>query len=239
MFRMSLLVHDDKRHSLQIDNQVIREFHLASQLRVSDEGLELNSTAPAEFVSTTGDKATVNTPLLKSVLVVLFEAWPRRLPFREVLNQASARLGLEVPTDPAALAQLVDVIGGPLLLMHTGLPFGSLELALGPLDVAAQAGDKPRAAALARLQAVGGIVTNARHRLVQLDEFGRQLLVLLDGARDRRQILDALHERVRQQQLVIRENDVLVTNADRVRQILEQQLSAALKYLSYNSLLVE
>lgn len=248
MFRMSLLIHDDKRHNLNIDNQKIREFHLASLLRPKGAGsardsralnsAELNSTAPVEFVSPLGGSASVAMPLLKAALLVLAEAWPHRLAFSELLVQALARLGLEVPANPAALAQLTAEVGGPLLLLHTSLEFGAVELALGPLDVAAKAGQKPRAPASARRQAATGVVTNVRHRLIQLDDFRRQLLPLLDGSRDREQILEALLEKVRQQQLLIHEDAVLVTNADRIREILEQQLGTALQYLSHNSLLV-
>jgi methyltransferase-like protein len=239
MFRMSLLVHDDKRHNLNIDNQVLRHFHLASQLRPTKSAVEVTSSEPAEFVSRSGDKATVAIPLVKAALAVLAEAWPRRLPFGVVLEQAVARAGLEAPTDAAGLAHLTDVLGGPLLLLHTGLPFGTLELALGPLNVAAQAGDKPRASPLARLQASTGPVTNARHLSIQLDEFGRQFLMLLDGARDQRQILDALCEKVSRQEFLIHENGVQVTNADQFRRILEGQLTIVLKILVDNSLLVE
>jgi methyltransferase-like protein/2-polyprenyl-3-methyl-5-hydroxy-6-metoxy-1,4-benzoquinol methylase len=239
MFRMSLLVHADRRHSLQIDNQIIREFHLASQLRPKENGINLNSTEPAEFVSNLGGNATASMPLVKAALIVLAEAWPRRLPFSELLERASARLGLELPTGAADLSHLTDAVGGFMLLLHTALPFGALELALGPLPVVAQAGEKPLAPASARRQAATGVATNCRHRLVQLDHFGREVLLLLDGTRDRDQLFDALHEKVRQQVLVIREQDgVQVTSADRIREILEQHLSAALQYLSYNSLLV-
>jgi methyltransferase-like protein/SAM-dependent methyltransferase len=238
MFRMSLLVHDDQRHNLNIDNQVIHEFHLASQLRPADNARDLNSNEPAEFVSDTGDKATVSIPLVKAALSVLAEVWPRRLPFRELLELAAARLGSKLPNDAAGLTRLIDIVGGPLLLLHTGLPFGTLEVALGPLDVAAQAGEKPLAPALARLQSASGPVTNVRHRLIQLDDFGRQFLQLLDGTRDRRQILDALHEKVARQEFLIHDNGVLVTDAARIRQILEQQLTVVLRTLAKNSLLV-
>jgi len=239
MFRMSLLVHADKRHSLQIDNSIIRDFHLASQLRPRDSITDLGSTQPVEFVSDTGGNATVPMPLVKAALLVLAEAWPRRLPFSDLLQKASVRLGAQVPTDAAELARLTDAFGAALLLLYTGLPFGALELALGPLNVAAQAGEKPRAPAAARLQAATGVVTNCRHRMVQLDAFQREVLMLLDGTRDRQQIFDALHEQVHQQKLLIREKDgSLVTNADRVREILDQHLSATLQLLAQNSLLV-
>lgn len=238
MFRMSLLIHEDKRHNLQIDNRKIADFYLGSVLRPKASGLALNSTEPEEFTSPFGGNASVGMPLVKAALMVLAEAWPRRLSFSDLLKQASVRLGLEVPTDPSALARLIDQVGGPLLMLHTGLPFGSIELALGPVNVVATPGAKPLSPASTRRQAPTGIVTNLRHRLIQLDDFGKQLLPLLDGTRDRNLILDALHEKVRQQELVIRENGNLVTNADRVRQILEQQLSAALLNLTHNSLLV-
>src|SRR5436190_3192012 len=98
MFRMSLLIHDDKRHNLNIDNQKIREFHLASLLRPKGTGpvlnstvldsMDLNSTVPQEFVSPLGGSTSAGLPLVKAALLVLAKAWPRRLPFIEMLEQA-------------------------------------------------------------------------------------------------------------------------------------------------------
>lgn len=239
MFRMSLLTHDDKCPNLQIDNQKIREFHLSSLLRPKGNGPPLHSSGTEEFVSPGGGQAGVQDPLVKAALHVLAEARPERLPFAELLERASARLGLQVPTDPAGLARLADRLGGPLLLLHTSLPIGALELALGPVRATNQPGEKPRAFATARYQAASGVVvTNVRHGLVQLDELSRQLLPLLDGTRVRSQIIEALHEKVRTQELVVRENGNLLTDGDRIRGILENQLAASLVFLSQNSLLV-
>ncbi|MBS0260985.1 MAG: methyltransferase regulatory domain-containing protein [Planctomycetes bacterium] len=238
MFRMSLLIHDDKQHNLNIDNQILKDFYVASALRPSAPVGNLNTTDPMEFVTATGDKAGVALPLAKAVLVILAEAWPCRLPFMELLQQAAARLGTPLPNDPAGMKQVIDAVGGPLLLLHTGLPFGVVELALGPLNVAQKSGEKPKASPLARLQAAAGPMCNMRHQYVQLDDFGRQFLLLLDGTQTREQILETLVEKVRRQELVIRENDVVVSDLNRVRAMLQAQLENVLQILANSSLLV-
>jgi methyltransferase-like protein/SAM-dependent methyltransferase len=239
MFRMSLLIHDDKQHNLNIDNQVLRDFYLASAMRPTGPVTDLNSTQPMEFATGSGDKATVSLPLVKAMLVILAEVWPRRLQFLELLKLSAERVGMTLPQDLAGLKQVIETVGGPLLLLHTGLPFGVIELALGPLRVTQKDVETPRATGLARMQAAAGPTSNLRHQHVQLDEFGRQFLMLLDGTRNREQILDLLLEKIRKQELVMRENDVVVTDLDRARSMLAAQIDNVLQVLANNSLLVE
>jgi methyltransferase-like protein len=50
------------------------------------------------------------------------------------------------------------------------------------------------------------LVTNLKHRHIQIDEPIRQILLLLDGTRDHTVLLDALYELVNNEILVIRDN---------------------------------
>jgi methyltransferase-like protein/SAM-dependent methyltransferase len=238
MFRMSLLVHDDKRHNLAINNQVIRDLYLASHMRPRTNPLDLRAESSAEFVSDGGDVATVSMPLVKAALLVLSEKWPCRVSFRELLELACAKVGIKVPSEKAGRDQLTELLGGPLLLLHTGLPFGTLEIVTAPLKVAAQAGDKPLVAEYTRRQVGAGMVTNLRHQMVPLDGFGVFFLPLLDGTRTRPQVLAGLADIVREQKHEIRDNGVLVTDPTRIREILAQQLDNSLHFFARQSLLL-
>jgi hypothetical protein len=63
-----------------------------------------------------------------------------------------------------------------------------------PPSFALEAGERPTASPLARLQARSGpVVTNLRHTSVRLeDDLGRHLITLLDGTRDRATLLTEL-----------------------------------------------
>jgi SAM-dependent methyltransferase len=98
---------------------------------------------------------------VKAALVRLGEAWPAALP---------------VGDDPAVAETLRRAYAANLVHLHVWAP---------PLVTAA--GERPRASALARLQAAAGTrVTTLLHTSVEVgDELGRRLIRLLDGTRDR------------------------------------------------------
>jgi methyltransferase-like protein len=103
---------------------------------------------------------------------------------------------------------------------------------------ALEAGDRPRAVPVARLQAEKGLrVTNARHEMLNVDEFMRQLLRHLDGTRDRAALLDVLAELAAQGRLTIREEGKLVTKPEAVREIVGLALDQNLPKLARAALL--
>ena len=73
-----------------------------------------------------------------------------------------------------------------------GFAVGLIELHAGPSPFAARAGERPVASPLARWQArAGRPITSLRHAVLQLGELPRQLLLALDGSRDREALLTA------------------------------------------------
>ena len=92
-----------------------------------------------------------------------------------------------------ALLATDDVDGLCRELWH-GVRHGYVALRAAPSRAAAAAGERPEASALARWQAARGPeLTSLRHDAVRLDDpFGRHLVGLCDGARDRPALLDGL-----------------------------------------------
>ena len=93
---------------------------------------------------------------------------------------AAAGSGHPGGDDPAAFAEA-------LLRLHAGQ---LLRLQTHAVAFATSPGERPRASSLARAQArAGALVTSLRHDNLSLQETERSLLVLLDGTRDRGELL--------------------------------------------------
>ena len=119
-----------------------------------------------------------------------------------------------------------------------------LELATLPPSFVLDISDKPVASPLARTQAQAGhTVTNMRHEAGELNDFGRSVVVLLDGSLDRAAIVGKLIPSV--------ENGLIkltrinpgagIERAGRessLRQVVEDSLDHCLKKLSQFALLV-
>jgi len=112
----------------------------------------------------------------------------------------------------------VQALGSAIL---TGFTVRLLELKTHEPQFVTEVSDKPRASDLSRAQAKrGGRVTNQRHEMVNLDEFSRRTLQLLDGTRDRNALLEAMSRLVADGTLTVEQDSQKVAGGDPLKQIL-------------------
>jgi methyltransferase-like protein len=179
---------------------------------------------------------TTSTPLYKSALLCLAEAWPGALPFSQLAALAHARLGLAASGNPAdaggtthALASsILQGFAHGLVRLHTHLPAFVLE-----------AGTHPAASPLAREQAVAGTsATNLCHEEVPLSDVERLVLRNLNGSRDRTALLEILVELQTKGPLQVEQKGQAVTDPRVARQILGEMLAQSLARLARCAFLV-
>ena len=135
---------------------------------------------PVEFVGQHNMAVTVAQPFVKAAIATLCEAWPARLRYDEILEQAQAKLPQPDATATVMLSELLMKMYGA----------GLMEIDTHPWSYPPSASDKPCVSKLARFQCKEGIrVTSLRHQSVDLDDAAaRRLVVLLDGTRDRNEL---------------------------------------------------
>lgn len=165
-FRQTLLCHRELRLNRRIDSAQMRGFHVRAWRILLDP-----------------QKTPTDHPVAQAATAVLKEAMPAALPFDALHDAIRARAG-SVGEDSALLADVV------LAFYACGL----YQLYADPAQFAHEAGDRPKASAIARRQAATGeYVTTLSHEWVHVeDELARRLLGLLDGTRDRAAILAEL-----------------------------------------------
>jgi SAM-dependent methyltransferase len=171
-FRQTLLCHQELALGHEPSAERIPGLCVAGSARPVQDVTDPGSDEEAEFKTADGASMTTNLPLAKAAILCLAERWPLAVPFREL------------PGASAALAELL------LKIYASGL----VELHAAPSRFTLEASQRPRAFALARLQAEGdSLVTTLRHTSVELDDdLGRRLVTLLDGTRDRAALLKEL-----------------------------------------------
>jgi methyltransferase-like protein/SAM-dependent methyltransferase len=237
-FRRSLLCHRGLALRPAPSAEAVAGFLARSMARPESPLPDIHTKAEETFKAP-NDRTTLatNRPLVKAALAYLFEVWPRVVPVGALWEEASSRLarpprgGLAVVDgDPQALAEiLLQLYQGVMVELHTYVPPFRLE-----------AGERPVASPVARLQAAEGVpVANLRHLLAELDDLDHIVLPYLDGSRDRAALLELLTEAVLKGDLNMEQDGKPLRDRDTVRQLLTNSLEPCLQRLATGALLVE
>jgi len=181
-FRRSLLVHEGVAVTREVPPSRVMALRITSSARPQRENPDIASGAPEAF-RTLGDRAfQTSSRIGKAAMLVLGRHWPLALAFDDLYGRARtllASLGAPVGDERGELAAEV--------LRHFGA--GVIELHSAPSPFVIDPGDRPEVSALVRLQLQRGLeVTDLRHGRCTSGEEARRLLLLLDGARSRREV---------------------------------------------------
>ena len=204
-FRQTLLCRADAPMQDVADAAMARSLFAVGHLRTDDAedgALDLGAGVAARFHSGDGAMLTTDHPVIKAALAMVGNAFPAALPFEAALAGArdATRSQASLEDDANVLADTwVAAFGLGLLTLHCDPPM-----------FARQAGPKPKANALARMQVEAGsdLVTSLRPSMIRIDSpLALELVRLLDGQRDRERLLHDLAERMAALPMEIEDTD--------------------------------
>jgi SAM-dependent methyltransferase len=185
-FRQTLLCQEGVPLGRKIEPGLVRRFLIASPARRQAD----RADAVEQFTGPRGARVEVEEPLAKAAMLELLAAWPRALPWGELVRSARSRTGRRPADDfDARLAEFVLAAYGADLV----------ELHLWQAAWAVAPGDRPVLSPLARGQLRCGreMVAGLRHTGSRMDApVVREMLLLLDGTRDAQAVADELGRRI-------------------------------------------
>lgn len=227
-FRQTLLVHADVALKRNIEPAVLRELQIASFAQPVSPPVDERSSARAEFRLASGVTMASSAPITKAAFMIMGQRWPLTASFDDLCAAARARLGVPPTAAPdAAQAEQDARILATELLQCAGAQV--VELHARPLPISIDVAPRPVAYPVARLEArTGPQVSNLRHETITLDEFHRQLLLRLDGTRDRASLVDELAGLVATNELAIEQEGVEVRDPASVRSVMGNAIDQAL-----------
>jgi SAM-dependent methyltransferase/methyltransferase-like protein len=194
MFRESLLVHAERAPMISYspDRSRFADLHFAAWVPPVDEQTRLDNSRQ-EYRESDGATLFTNDPGIKAALDELSAAWPWTLSRRELVDAVSARLASAGLTPSANVEDHVDNLMATLILQ------GQARFRLDP--VWPQSSAEPlRIDEMSRRMADftsgqdDACTFNPWHETEMLTVADRHLLPLLDGARDRDALVQALFE---------------------------------------------
>jgi hypothetical protein len=175
----------------------------------------------------------IENPLAKATLACLHEMRPQAVSFDEL--RAAVRVRLRQATEPVSDHELDSGIA--IALRHCVWP-RLVELCVHPVTFNTVVGERPVASPVARYQAkTSDRVTNPQHESVALAPLERQVLLLLDGQRDRAALLDLLAASAETEPTSIVRDGRPVRDRSAIRSILAEQLDTALTVLATRGLI--
>ncbi len=184
-FRQTLLCRSNLPLESELRGESLQGLRVSAIAQPENDKADALSEAEQRYRGRAGSTFATSKPAIKVALQRLMREWPRALTFAELMDACSDGIRSPEAQDESLLIDFV------LKNYATGF----VDLHAGQAAFARWPGPRPRASALARMQAKqSSSVTNLLGRLVSLDNaLSKTLLELLDGTRDR----DALLREIR------------------------------------------
>jgi len=242
-FRRTLLCHREVRLDRHLRPERLTNMYLAAEVVCEEPATESAASQPMEFRRRGGMSGTTDHVLTQAALRHVGASWPQCVSFPALVAAAAAERTSHGPGGPSAAASAQDLshLAVNLLQLYAA---GMLELHVAPPPIATCVTARPVASPWARFQIEQGrTVTNLRHQRVQMDPLARRLVWLMDGTRDRPQLLDELAEWVVREGVSLPGSEAQpvspqpITRAA-IREILSQTLEDALQTAANSSLLI-
>lgn len=227
-FRSTLLCHKDIVLTRNIDASVIQDLHISAMpMRIVENPSDQENKS--SYLTAAGIVVNIGEGLTKKAYEILSKRWPSAIRFDELFSLATE--GLESSDDKTR-----NLMSSDLLKLYTAK---AVDLHKQPAQFVMDVSDKPRVSELARLQAQDSYsITNMRHEVARINEPTRRLLLLLDGKSNQQQLLDKMLEMVQKGELILKEDEVEITDEDKQRQYIQQFLQKILQELGKRALLV-
>ncbi len=183
-FRRALIARDDAPCAQPPRADALRELAFCADLQ-SDDEIDLAADGEQVFVNPAGNTFPIALPAMKAAAMVLSAAYPAALAYGDLLD-AVRQLLADYGNTGEVDAMAFDAALFQQVIAHGVLPTLWSGISAGEPD------ERPRAHALARLQAgtPGWVVSGARHVAMDLDAAGRTLLAALDGSRTLDELAD-------------------------------------------------
>lgn len=180
MFRRTLLVHDQVPLVRQISPEIVPSYRIASRMQPVSTNPSLTKDGVEEqFKHPNGGLLRTAMPLAKAGLTYLSEAWPRSIPYDDLLAAAMTKLNPRDNETVSLPSEEATAFSSVLLRAYLA---DLVEFHLIESVCAAIPEEHPRVSSLARFEASRGkSITNLHNERVTVSPFDQSLLTLMDG----------------------------------------------------------
>ena len=192
-FRRTLLCHSGVTLDRSLQSERLYGLRFAGDIRPSAAIPDLRSESPETFQGPAGAELETSQPLVKAAFTLLGMMWPQSIAFSELITAAHNHLTIHQLDNYAPTENAKQKVAQALLQAHLA---GCVEIHAHKAACVTTVSERPVASALARLQLRTTLsVSTLRHEVLRVDDaLTRQVVLLLDGTRDRVALLKEVGE---------------------------------------------
>jgi methyltransferase-like protein len=232
--RQTLLCHRGLPLRRALGPAVLLGFLAASAATPGAEPRDLSDGEKRTFRTRGVASIETDAPLTVAAFALMHEHWPRAIDIDELYRLSLERAAPRVPLTEAEAHR--SVLMQDLFQCYLA---NLIELHTWQAACVNHVSERPKASRLAAYQAGNGEhPVNQRHETVNLDPVGSELLLALDGSRDRLQLLEYLVQRAKAGALPILDNGAPIVGDDRLHEVLSPAIDETLTKLARAALLV-
>lgn len=193
-FRQTLLCHAEVELKRNVESRKLSEFYIASAFKPVNKDADLSNNERESFRFPSGTTAQIEHALTKIALAYLGSIWTRSIQFDELINLARKKLE-EKKVVIEDWKKEYDTACAILLELYTT---GMVELHLHKPHFTNEVSEFPVASSLVRWQLnYGDQVTTMNNTQVKIDDsFFKNLLLMLDGTRNRLDLRKELRKKI-------------------------------------------
>ncbi|MBI5928526.1 MAG: methyltransferase regulatory domain-containing protein [Chloroflexi bacterium] len=239
-FRKTLLCHAEIELERTIKLERVTTFRVSSMAHPVNQELDIATVSPEKFAASDKANFTTDHPLSKAAFFYLSEVSPQSIPFRSLFIAARNILAEfePQPDDAASINREAQILAANLLQAYS-YSTNLIAFSLVAPRYLTELSEYPTISPIARYMARSSLlVPNMRHERVELDAISHFLLLKLDGTNNRTDLMNALLDLFAKGSFGFHINNEPVTDPDKVKEILENQLELTMEWFTHAALLI-
>ena len=220
-FRRVLFCRKEIELNRRIEPSILKNFLFNSQIRPASENFDLTDLNFETFIGTGGNSIEIDHPLTKAALFYLGQIWARSAGFFEIIDAAREIL---VSRGYASRDWQTEFETASAIFLQICCQTDLTNLHLRQSKAAAVISEKPTISSFARWQLRDSVdlLTLYNIGITIEDEFTRRLLDLLDGTRNRAEILSEMRSFAESKEVSQDEEIFIAELSKRINTIFQQ-----------------
>lgn len=236
LFRQTLLCHKDVSLRRMLDEKSVAGLLISSQTRPEREKVDLSFGKTEKFQTRDGMFIETDNPVVKAALVILHRIWPEAVYFEDLLEESLAEMKNIMGGDLPDRKDWRSEMGKGLLHCYVS---DAVELRTWRFGVETRISTHPEVSKLTRyLYDHQQCIVNWRHEAVNLDPMAMHLIPVLDGTRNKAELIEHLEKLVRNRTLTLTRYDMPLTDPSLVSRSITESIDNILSGMANAGLFV-